>query len=193
MDPDNIGRFAYLGLLLAALAGWMIVEFRGRMGQMLRTGVAWGLIFLGVAAGYGLWSDLRTDIAPRQTVLAEDGRVEVPRAPDGHFYLTLTIKGTPVRFMVDTGATTVVLSDRDSERLGIDRGALAFTGSARTANGTIRTARVMLEDVRLGDLAERRLAAWVGDGQLDVSLLGMDYLNRFERVEMSRDRLILHR
>ena len=193
MDSDTFGRLAYLGLLGAAILGWLVVENRGRMGAMLRQGLAWGLIFLGVVAGYGLWSDIRTEVAPRQAVMAEGGRVEIPRAPDGHFYLTLYVNGTPVRFMIDTGATNVVLSGRDADRLGIDRNALAFTGEARTANGTIRTARVTLPEVTLDGRPEGRLAAWVGDGALDISLLGMEYLGRFERVEIARDRMILTR
>jgi aspartyl protease family protein len=193
MDGDTWGRLAYLGLLGLALAGWLVVENRGRMGAMLRQGLAWGLIFLGAVAGYGLWSDIRTEVAPRQAVMAEGSRIEIPRAPDGHFYLTLHVAGTPVRFMIDTGATNVVLSDRDAERLGIDLRTLAFTGQARTANGVIRTARLTLPDVTLDGRPEGRLPAWVGDGLLDVSLLGMDYLNRFDRVEIARDAMILTR
>ncbi|MFA5538149.1 MAG: TIGR02281 family clan AA aspartic protease [Gemmobacter sp.] len=193
MDGNSFGRLAYLVLLGAALTGWFVMENRARLGGAVRIAVAWGLIFLGVIAAYGLWSDISTEIAPRQTVMAEGGIVEVPRAPDGHYYLLLTVEGTPVRFMVDTGATNVVLSDRDADRLGIDRSALVFTGQARTANGLIRTARIGLDDVRLDGHSEGRLAAWVGDGPLDVSLLGMDYLSRFARVEIARDRLILTR
>lgn len=193
MDSLDFGRLAYLLLLGTALLGWLVVENRGRMGSMLRQGLAWGLIFLGVVAAYGLWSDIRTEVAPSQAILAEGERIEVPRAPDGHYYLTLEVGGVPVRFMIDTGATNVVLSDRDSARLGIDRDKLVFTGTARTANGTIRTARVTLEDVTLGGVPEGRLSAWVGDGRLETSLLGMDYLGRFSRVEIERNRLLLTR
>ena len=68
MDGDTFGRFLYLALLLAAVGGWVLVEFRQRMGQTLRAATAWGLIFLGVMAGYGLWKDIRRDILPRQMV-----------------------------------------------------------------------------------------------------------------------------
>ena len=65
---------------------------------------------------------------------------------------TLEINGTPVRFMVDTGASDIVLSRRDAERVGIDPAALGYLGRARTANGTVPTARV-----RLGLRGVRRL------------------------------------
>jgi len=193
MDGDGWARLAYLGLLLLAVAGWFVVEHRRRMGTALRMALVWGQIFLGVIAARGLWQDVRDDIVPRQAIVAEGGRIELPRDPDGHFHLVLEVGGVPVRFMVDTGATSVVLSNRDAERLGIDRRALVYTGSARTANGTIRTARVILEDVTLGGLPEPRILAWVGDGELAMSLLGMDFLDRFASVEIAGDRLVLRR
>lgn len=192
MSGDDFARLAWLILLGSAIGGWLIVESRGRMGQMARQALAWLLILVGLTAGYGLWKDMGLR-DPQQAVVRQDGQIVVPRGPDDHFYLTLTIGETPVRFMVDTGATNIVLSDRDTDRLGIDRRGLAFLGTADTANGTIRTARVTLSDVRLEGEPMGNLPAWVGDGPLGISLLGMDFLNRFEKVEMSRDRLVLSR
>ncbi|MDO9638792.1 MAG: TIGR02281 family clan AA aspartic protease [Pseudotabrizicola sp.] len=191
MDGDMIARLAYLGLLLAAVGGYIIVEFRGRMGQALRTAAAWGLIVIGLMAGYGLWQDLRTDILPRQAVI-EGGEIRLPRAPDGHYYLTLTIGSTQVPFMVDTGASDMVLSLSDAQRLGLDPSSLAFIGQARTANGIVRTARVTLSDVSLGPYRDDRISAVVNEGDLDTSLLGMAYLGRYS-VEITGGEMILRR
>lgn len=191
MDGDMIARLAYLGLLLAAIGGYLVVEFRGRMGQALRTAAAWGLIVVGLMAGYGLWQDLRPDLLPRQTVVAGD-EIRLPRAADGHYYLTLTIEGTPVPFMVDTGASQVVLSLSDTQRLGIDSARLAFIGEARTANGIVRTARVTLNEVMLGPHRDARLTAVVNEGDMDTSLLGMSYLGRYS-IEITGGEMILRR
>jgi aspartyl protease family protein len=191
MDGDDFGRLAYLLLLLAALGGWMIIEFRQRMGQTLRAAAAWGLIFIGVMAGYGLWQDVKTDITPFQTV-TDQGTVELPRAEDGHYYPTLLVNGTEVRFVADTGATNIVLSKEDARRLGFDPESLMFTGEAMTANGPVRTARVTLEQIRFGPFRDQGLSAFVNDGEMDGSLLGMDYLGLF-RVEISDNRMILSR
>ncbi|MEZ5913821.1 MAG: TIGR02281 family clan AA aspartic protease [Paracoccaceae bacterium] len=192
LDGDQIGRLLYLVLLLAAIGGYLMVEARGRMGPALRAAAAWGLIFLGVIAGYGLWSDIRRQVLPMQQSQS-DGSVEVPRAADGHYYLTLEIAGTPVRFVVDTGATDVVLSQEDARRIGIDPEALDYLGSATTANGVVRTASVRLSDVRLGPIRDDSLRASVNAGELDGSLLGMSYLQRFSRIEIAGDRLVLTR
>jgi aspartyl protease family protein len=189
MDGDTLARVAYLGLILLALGGWVMVEFRQRMGQALRMALAWGLIFIGVMAGYGLWSDIRRDIMPIQAV-AEDGSVEVPQAEDGHYYLTVMINGTGVPFMVDTGASGMVLSATDAGRLGIDPESLRFLGQASTANGVVRTAGVTLPLVELGPFRNEGFRAYVTEGELDQSLLGMEYLGQF-RMEFAGGKLIL--
>jgi aspartyl protease family protein len=189
MDGETLARVGYLAIILVALGGWVLVEFRQRMGQALRMAMAWGLIFVGMVAGYGLWSDIRQDILPMQEVAA-DGTVEVPRADDGHYYLTLMINGTQVPFMVDTGASGMVLAGVDADRLGIDPASLQFLGQASTANGVVRTARVTLPEVELGPFRNRDFRAYVTEGELEQSLLGMDYLGQF-RMEFAGGKLIL--
>lgn len=189
MDGETLARVGYLAIILVALGGWAMVEFRQRMGQALRMAMAWGLIFIGVVAGYGLWTDIRHDAMPIQAV-AQDGTVEVPRAADGHYYLTLTVNGTPIRFMVDTGASGMVLARHDAEALGIAPDSLMFLGEAYTANGVVRTARVTLPQVQLGPFENRDFHAFVTEGEMQGSLLGMDYLGQF-RMEFAGNRLIL--
>jgi aspartyl protease family protein len=189
MDGETLARVGYLAIILVALGGWVMVEFRQRMGQALRMALAWGLIFVGVVAGYGLWSDIRRDVMPIQEV-AVDGGVEVPRSADGHYYLTLMINGSAVPFMVDTGASGMVLASRDAERLGIDPESLAFRGQANTANGVVRTARVTLPVVELGPFRNENFGAYVTEGALEQSLLGMDYLGQF-RMEFDGGKLLL--
>jgi aspartyl protease family protein len=189
MDGEDYGRLAYLVLLLVALGGWAAVEFRNRMGQALRMSMAWGLIIVGIMAGYGLWTDIRSDIMPVQ-IVGDGGEVTVPRAEDGHYYLTLEINGTPIQFMADTGASSMVLSREDAERLGIDLNSLLFSGEANTANGVVRTARVDLPLVELGPFRNDDFSAYVNDGEMEGSLLGMDYLGQFE-MQIARNQMIL--
>lgn len=177
MDGDNIASFLYLALLLAALGGWALVEYRARLGEMMRVAAAWGLIFLAVAAGYGIWGDLRRDILPAQSV--EAGRVIIPRAQDGHYYLDLDINGRAITMMADTGASGIVLSRADAQALGIDLANLRYLGTAMTANGEVRTARVTLDRITLGPFLDENVTAFVNEGEMDGSLLGMEYLGRF--------------
>lgn len=189
LDPDNYPRLIFLSLLILSLLGWLIVEFRSRFGQTLRSMAAWGLIFIGLMAGFGLWQDIRVNLPPLQKV-ETSGEIRLPRSEDGHYYAQLTIKGTKVLFMVDTGASQVALSQKDAKRLGFDPDSLVFSGRAQTANGTIRTAQVTLEKVELGPYQDDKIRASVGDGELGTSLLGMSYLDRYEISINSREMVL---
>jgi aspartyl protease family protein len=192
-DGIETPRLIYLVLLAALLIFFTLASGRGRGGSVFRQAAVWSLIFVGTIAAVGLWLDVRQDNIPRQAVIGTGGQVEVRRHSDGHFYLTLDIRGVPVNFVVDTGATELVLSRRDAERVGIDPDRLVYQGRARTANGEVRTARVVLDEVGLGGMLDNRVTAWVNEGRMDISLLGMSYLRRFERIEITGDRLVLHR
>jgi aspartyl protease family protein len=192
MDADQIARLVYLGLIAAALSGWFFMQLRGNLGRSLQMLAVWALIFVGVIAAYGLWNDIRREVAPTQSMLAGNV-VSVPRGPDGHYRLLVEVNGTPVDFIVDTGASDIVLSRQDAARAGLAPETLAYTGMAQTANGTVRTAPVRLGTVRLGEITDTDLRAVVNEGDLDVSLLGMGYLDLFNRIEIAGDELILTR
>lgn len=161
LDADNTAQLIYLGLLLAALGGWLMVEFRKRGSQMVRTGLAWGLIVVGLMAGYGLWDDIQRQSFAAQEVTGSE--VRIPMAGDGHYYPSLTIQGQEITFMADTGATSVVLSHDDARSLGIEPETLVYTGQAITANGVVRTATVRLEDIRLGPYRDAAIMASVNE------------------------------
>ena len=193
MTGEQIGSLAYLLLLGAVIAGWHFVAHRREMGKMAQQAAIWIFIFLGTIVAVGLWSDIRDTVAPRQAIMQGGAQVVVPMQHDGHFYLTLEVNGTPVRFVVDTGATEMVLSAEDAARIGLSPEALVFSGRAFTANGTVETAPVMLRTVALGGVVDEGVRAVVNSGDLGESLLGMSYLRRFDRIEISGGQLVLER
>jgi len=193
MNAFDMGSLAYLVLLGSVLVFWLIVHHRQTLGRTLQQAAGWVLIFLAVIAAVGLWDDIRRAALPGRAAIATDGRIEVPRAPDGHYYLTLQVNGTPVNFMIDTGASVVVLRAEDAARAGIDTAGLAYTGRANTANGMVRTAPVRLDRVALGPVQDRNVRAWVNEGDMDQSLLGMSYLERWGRIEIAGRNLVLER
>lgn len=193
MNDGDFGHLLYLVLLLCAVGGYFFAEGRQKLSRNMQQAAVWGLIFLGVIAGYGLWGDIRQTVSPTQMVVGEEGRIETRRGNDGHFHLTLDVQGTPVEFVVDTGASGIVLTREDAERVGLDPETLRYTMTALTANGEVAIAPVRLSEVRLGSHVDRNLRAAVNGGELFQSLLGMDYLGRFARIEIAGDRLILTR
>ncbi|MBZ0123806.1 MAG: TIGR02281 family clan AA aspartic protease [Roseovarius sp.] len=193
MSEFDYARLFYLVLLGSAVVMWFFAQNRKSLGRVTQQALVWGLIFIGIIAAVGLWGDIRQTVRPSQTVLAEAGRIEVPRAPDGHYYLTAEVNGTAVEFVIDTGASQIVLSERDARRVGIDTAGLVYVGRATTANGEVRTAPVRLDRLAIGPFADERVRAVVNEGDLDRSLLGMDYLQRFSSVEIAGNRLVLTR
>jgi aspartyl protease family protein len=110
--------------------------------------------------------------------------VTLPADSRGQFYADGQVNGAHERFMVDTGATTILLPVSDAVRLGIDYRS-GFQGRIQTANGGATAWRVVLDTVTIGEITAYNVEAVVAEAQgLDVALLGMSFLNR---TEMRRD------
>lgn len=195
-DPLQIERLVYLTILGTLLVSFALLRRQVRVGQMVQQVVLWVLLVAGVAVAIELFRDAPGLRSSQQQLISGEA-LELTRGRDGAFRLTLEVTGPegglpqPVNFIIDTGATDIVLTRADAEALGYEAKDLAFLGTARTANGVVRTATVWLDRVDLGEGAHRRVRALVNEGELHVSLLGMAYLDRFSRIEMTRDRLRL--
>jgi aspartyl protease family protein len=124
---------------------------------------------------------------------ASGGRtVIVPRDSRGHFGVDARVSGRAVNFMVDTGASKVVLTESEAARLGIYPSPRDFADEVRTANGTVRAAPVKLDRVEIGGLALYDVDAMVlPDQTLHENLLGLSFLSRLRRFEYANGRLVL--
>lgn len=122
----------------------------------------------------------------------ESGTVELKAGDNGHYHAEAEINGRPVQVMVDTGASLVALSYRDAEAAGIYLRPSDFTHEVSTANGTTKVAPVTLDRVSIGDITVRNVKGVVAeDGDLEITLLGMSFLSRLDRVDMRAGTLIL--
>ena len=122
---------------------------------------------MGVIAGVGLWGDIRNTVQPGQYGSIGDNKIELSRALDGHYYVTAQVNGEPVDFFIDTGATNIVLTQDDAQRVGFTTSDLAFVGRSNTANGIVSTA-----PVRLDSPVERTSAGLRDRGARHRRLLG---------------------
>ncbi|MBV8089889.1 MAG: TIGR02281 family clan AA aspartic protease [Alphaproteobacteria bacterium] len=108
--------------------------------------------------------------------------------PLGHVVLTASVNGAPIRFLVDTGASTVVLSNADARTAGINPDALVYNKTTTTANGVVRVAPVVLHEIRIQQLSVENVPAVV-DPNLNGSLLGMSFLSRLKSFQMREGEL----
>jgi aspartyl protease family protein len=107
---------------------------------------------------------------------------------DGHFVGEGYINGSPFRFLVDTGATTVAMSSTEARRLGLNY-INGQVGAASTAGGMVKAYRVGLNSVKIGNIVLHQVDAMVLEGDSpSIVLLGMTVLNR---VQMERDGLVM--
>ena len=122
---------------------------------------------------------------------AKGNRITIAAGSGGHFLAQGAINGRAVQFMVDTGATSVAISQRDAERLGIDW-RKGLPGMSSTANGTVQTFRVKLASVRIGDVEVYDVDASVLGAPMPYILLGNSFLTRFQ-MKRENDMLVLER
>ena len=113
------------------------------------------------------------------------------RAADGHFYVDADVNGARIHFLVDTGATVVVLSADDARAAGIRLLPGDFSQSASTANGTVRAAPVTLREVDVQQLSLFDVPAAVMQQPMPVSLLGMSFLSRLQGYQTRDDQLVM--
>jgi aspartyl protease family protein len=121
----------------------------------------------------------------------DDGAAQIVKAADGHFWAEAKVDGRAVRFLIDTGATAVALSQTDAKRLGIDTKALDYSYRVMTASGETRAASVKLASISVAGAQVRDVEALVVEKGLETSLLGMTYLGRLSSFQATPRALVL--
>lgn len=193
MDSFDTGRLIYLVLLGLMVIGWFIAQGRTNWNKTLQFAATWALIFGGAIAAYGLWGDIAQTVRPQQSVFSDENRIVVPRSSNGHYYISADVNGTPVTFVLDTGATSLVLTKKDAAASGLGPDDLQYHSRAMTANGEVRTAPVRLDTMTLGHITDTNVPAVVNEGEMTNSLMGMAYLERWGRIEIAGNTLTLTR
>jgi aspartyl protease family protein len=132
-----------------------------------------------------------TDAATNsETTASQDGSLDLPRSPDGHFYADVDVNGTKIHMLVDTGATGVALSREDARSAGIATSIGMPNVVAEGADGGIHGEYVKVDRMSLGSARAEGVEAIVlnNGGQ---SLLGQSFLARFASVEIHGDTMTL--
>jgi aspartyl protease family protein len=123
---------------------------------------------------------LAGELVPRMGYAEDSGAIHFPLGRDGHFHIEGRVNGEPVAFLVDTGASSIVLTPEAARRAGFVVEQLAYTQWSETANGRIRGAPVRLNALAIGTLVLHDVAATVNPVAMDESLLGMRFFNQLK-------------
>ncbi|MGH3631539.1 MAG: TIGR02281 family clan AA aspartic protease [Sciscionella sp.] len=192
----DMGGLVVKLVLAICVVGLILTLFRERLAKTLETMLFWAVIGLLLVVGYSYRFELH-DVADRTVAelmpghVATPGRdVEVVRRKGGEFALPAHVNGARVPMVLDTGATSVVLTEGAAKAAGLPIEVLDYTVNVDTANGRTRAASVTLDRIAVGGLVERSVPALVVHrGRLKNNLLGMTFLNRLQSWEVRGDRL----
>jgi len=196
-QPDLVSLTVKIAL--AVVVGTLVLTLlRERFSRALETAMVWVAVALLLAVAYGFRTELR-DVTERLMADYMPGRlaprnrvVEVTRGGQGNFAVAAHLNSARVSMVLDTGASTVVLTQDAARAAGLPVEVLTYTVAIDTANGRTRAAPVTLNSITVGGIVERSVPALIAQaGQLRTNLLGMSFLNRLESWEVRGDKLLL--
>jgi aspartyl protease family protein len=197
LSQVDLSSLAVKIILVVVIGSFVLTLFRERFATALQSALIWVAVALVLAVGYTYRYELQ-DASDR--VLAElvpghvatrGHTVEIVRS-GGSFSIGAQVNGARVPMALDTGASSVVLTQEAAKAAGLPIEMLAYTVNVDTANGRARAAPVTLERLAVGGIIERSVPALIAQpGQLHTSLLGMSFLNRLQSWEVRGDQLLM--
>ena len=188
------------GIILLAFVSTGIVFVRQiKLGELARNIAIWGAIFLILILGYTYRDELQSVAARVQSEFVPSEPMADSRThtltltadSNGDFYVYGAANGTRVRFVVDTGASEIVLSSSDAGRLGIDPATLHYVRSYETANGIGAGAPYTLGELSVGPIQMWNVPVSINRTDMHASLLGMSFLRRLKSFEFAGRKLYL--
>jgi aspartyl protease family protein len=184
--------------LLALVSSGLVSARRFDLSATVRTVAGWAAIFLVAVTAYALRFDVvhlarrvGGALAPAHGVADGPRGLVIERGDDGAFDVIGRVNGAPVRFVVDTGATEIVLSPADAERAGLHPRADSFDLPSQTANGVGYGAPATVDTLSVGPIQMAGVPVSINKAPKGVSLLGMTFLRWLESFEVRDDRLYL--
>lgn len=199
-DLDGTDRMnaVYLSILLLIVLAGSVSLRREAFGQTVRNGLVWVCIFVVVILaasfrdeGGALFGRLRSELDPAGGSQTSAGEFRIKAREDGHFWVRARVNGESILFLIDTGASDIVLTPVAARRAGIDVAALRYDGAASTANGVVRTASSLVRIIEIGPIVRSGLRVSVSGGELQTNLLGMRFLNTLKGWRVEGQTLIL--
>jgi aspartyl protease family protein len=198
------GQFAGL-VSLSAMGIWIgIGAFHGTaLSVHVRNAALWAGIALALALVYSyrfefqaVGNRLVSTVIPGAAVTSIDGSgrsvVETSQTQNGQYVLRGQISGADVTFLVDTGASAVVLTAQAAQAAGIDTSTLRYSIPVSTAGGITTAAETRIDRLQIGNITRNNVPVLVSRPEdLRTNLLGMSFLNTLSSFNFQQDRLVL--
>jgi len=186
-----------LGFLALASSGLLFVR-QFNLKQTLRNVLIWvaagGVLLIGFSFQNELKElglRLRSNLVPGYPLQTGYHELTVSEGQGGHFLVYGTINGARIAFLIDTGATDIVLAPEDAKRLGIDLDRLSFDRPFGSANGIGYGAKAVVASLGVGPIQFSDVEVSINKSAMGTSLLGMAFLKRLKSYSVSGGKLIL--
>lgn len=194
-------HFIYLLALFLVLAVLALPFRRIGLMRLLSYAAAWAAIFGGLwfvldrsptVQRYVAEASVARDEPQVDELSGEPGaEVRVRAALDGHFWVRAQLNGQSVRFLVDTGASDVVLSSSTAARVGIDTDVLRYDRLGVTASGRVQAAQARIDRFSIGPIVRNAMPISIIQGDVPINLLGMRFLRSLSGWRVEGDTLVL--
>jgi aspartyl protease family protein len=199
LSINDFGSLAYHLALVVFIGGAVLVLFREKLSHALEAALFWVVAGFVLVFMYTYRTELReigervmSEVIPGRAAWRDADTVEIVRGRGGDFQVAAQVNGTRVAMALDTGASSVVLTQEAAKAAGLPLAMLNYTVQIDTANGRARAASITLDRLAVGGIVERAVPALIAQpGQLRVSLLGMSFLNRLQGWEVRGDKLMM--
>ena len=191
LDSNTMGSLIFQLLLLAILISTFFIRSGVARNKKLQSIAIWLLIiFIGTIVYNN--KSLLNNYVPYLANMSQDGKIQIQKSLDDHFYLMAKVNGKKVLFLIDTGATTTTLTEKDARRIGLDVNDLKYNQIIQTANGTTFSADAKIESFEIDNFQMNDLWVLVNKNLSGNSLLGMNFLKNLKGYEVFDDKMILY-
>jgi aspartyl protease family protein len=183
---------------LALVSSALVSARRFSLSSTVRAIAGWIAILAVLITAYALRNDVsqvavkvRSALFPAYAVADSPRSLVISRGDSDGFYVMGKVNGAPVRFLIDTGSTEILLSPADAERAGLRPGELDYSRPSETANGVGYGASGTVDTLTVGAIRMDHVPVSINKAPMDASLLGMPFLKRLDSYEVRGDQMYL--
>lgn len=177
--PSLIWGIVCVLLLVSALAARRLP-----FGQVAKMTLAWIAIFAAFFAVFSfrfefrqIWDRVKSEVAGTANQSVDQQAIIIKRQDDGHYWLQVEVNTTPVRFLIDSGATTTAINENTAIEASVDVDRDGYPVIISTANGRVTAQRGSIKLLAIGPHRIEDHHVVVSDKFDDTNVLGMNFLD----------------
>lgn len=195
-EDQNLNLIFAIGALV--LVGSALFSRRIGLGEMVRSALAWVAIFAVFIVAFtykdelmGVWYRVAGELTgtSQQTIVGSTLRIK--QSADGHFWVNASVNGSPVLFLVDSGATTTAMNLKTARATGVEIDEDGFPSFVSTANGEVEVRRGRIQSLDLDLMATTDFPVIVAEEFGDTNVLGMNFLSAMKSWRVEGQEMVL--